>query len=227
MRENWTPSIVPNGHDQTVYIVLNDFGQLGRAYCEASEDRSDLETTISDLIAGQYNNLVRVIAFNSAERWSEDVSEDIARKIMRRLGLAGDEWPSSLEGFIDRHLGSDRQLTLRLPTGYRIPAHNHPTTEYVTVISGTFNLGMGDKLDQMKGIRLTAGGWAEAPAKINHYAWASSPSIVQVHGQGPFAITYVNPADDPTKQKQFRRSHKQIPAGLWPTGMSRKDGERG
>jgi hypothetical protein len=114
MRRSWTPSIVPNGKDQTVYLVLNDFGELGRAYCEASEDRSDLETTISDLIAGQYDNPVLVIAFNSAERWSEDVSEDVARKIMRRLGLAGGEVPSSLEGFIDRHLGSDRQLTLRL-----------------------------------------------------------------------------------------------------------------
>jgi hypothetical protein len=56
MRRSWTPSIVPNGTDQTVYLVLNDFGRLGRAYCEASEDRSDLETTISDLIAGQYDN---------------------------------------------------------------------------------------------------------------------------------------------------------------------------
>jgi hypothetical protein len=114
MRRSWIPSIVPNGHDQTVYIVLNDFGQLGRACCEASEDRSDLETTIADLICGQYDNPVRVIAFNTDERWSEDVSEDIARKIMRRLGLAGDELPSSLEGFIDRNLGADRQLSLRL-----------------------------------------------------------------------------------------------------------------
>ena len=99
MRRSWTPSIVPNGTDQTVYLVLNDFGRLGRAYCEASEDRSDLETTISDLIAGQYDNPVRVVAFNTAERWSEDVSEYVAREIMRRLGLAGDELPSSLEGF--------------------------------------------------------------------------------------------------------------------------------
>ena len=113
-RPDQSPSIVPNGHHQTVYLVLNDFGPLGRAYCEASEDRSDLETTISDLISGQYDNPVRVIAFNAAERWSEDVSEDIARKIMRRFGLAGDELPSSLEGFIDRYLGSDCQLTLRL-----------------------------------------------------------------------------------------------------------------
>jgi hypothetical protein len=114
MRRSWTPSIVPTGNDQTVYLVLNDFGSLGRAYCEASEDRSDLETTISDLISGQYDNPVRVVAFNTAERWSEDASEDIAREIMRRLDLAGDELPSSLEGFVERHLGPERQLTLRL-----------------------------------------------------------------------------------------------------------------
>jgi hypothetical protein len=105
---------VPNGQDQTVYLVLNDFGSLGRAYCEASEDRSDLQTTISDLISGQYDNPANVVAFNTAERWSEDVSENIAREIMRRLGLAGDRLPPSLEGFVDQHLGADRQLTLRL-----------------------------------------------------------------------------------------------------------------
>ena len=113
MRRSWTPSIVPNGTDQTVYLVLNDFGQLGRAYCEASEDRSDLETTISDLMSGQYDNPVRIVAFNTAERWSVDVSQEIAREIMHRVGLAGDKLPSSLEGFVDQHLGPDRQLTLR------------------------------------------------------------------------------------------------------------------
>jgi anti-sigma factor ChrR (cupin superfamily) len=91
-------------------------------------------------------------------------------------------------------------LRLKMPAGYKIPAHNHPTTEYVTVISGDFHIGMGDRLDEKKGIALTAGGYGEAPAKMNHYAWASSPSVVQVHGQGPFAITYVNAADDPGKQ---------------------------
>ena len=91
-------------------------------------------------------------------------------------------------------------VRLKMPKGYQIAAHNHPTTEYVTVISGNFHLGMGDKLDLKKGMELTAGGYGEAPAKMNHYAWATSPTIVQVHGQGPFAITYVNPADDPTKK---------------------------
>ena len=114
MPPTWTPSIVPNGHDQTVYLVLNDFGPLGRAYCETVDGRSDLESVISDLMSGQYDNPVRVVAFNTAERWSEDASQDIAREIMRRLGLAGDELPSTLEGFVDSHLGPDRQLTLRL-----------------------------------------------------------------------------------------------------------------
>jgi anti-sigma factor ChrR (cupin superfamily) len=91
-------------------------------------------------------------------------------------------------------------VRMKVPKGYKIPAHNHPTAEYVTVVSGTFNIGMGDKLDEKKGIKLFAGAYGEAPAKMNHYAWASSPAVLQVHGQGPFAITYVNPADDPSKK---------------------------
>jgi quercetin dioxygenase-like cupin family protein len=92
-------------------------------------------------------------------------------------------------------------IRLKMPAGYKIPAHNHPTTENVTVVSGNFHIGMGDHLDEKKGIELTSGGFGEAPAKMNHYAWATSPTIVQVHGQGPFAITYVDPADDPSTRK--------------------------
>ena len=92
-------------------------------------------------------------------------------------------------------------VRLKMPAGYKIPAHNHPTTENVTVVSGNFHIGMGDRLDEKKGIELTSGGYGEATAKMNHYAWVTSPTIVQVHGQGPFAITYVNPADDPSTRK--------------------------
>ena len=93
-------------------------------------------------------------------------------------------------------------VRVMMPAGYKVPAHNHPTTEMVTVISGDFHLGMGDKLDEEKGTLLTAGGFAEAPAKMNHFAWATTPTVVQIHGQGPFAITYVNPADDPRSKPQ-------------------------
>jgi hypothetical protein len=71
--------------------------------------------------------------------------------------------------------------------------------EYVTVISGEFHIRMGNKLDEKKEVELRAGGFGAAPAHMNHYAWASEDTVVQVHGQGPFAITYVNAADDPSK----------------------------
>jgi anti-sigma factor ChrR (cupin superfamily) len=92
-------------------------------------------------------------------------------------------------------------VRLKMPANYRIPAHNHPTAENVTVLSGKFHLGMGDKLDEAKGQELTAGGFAEAPPKMNHFAWTTAETVVQVHGQGPFAITYVNASDDPSKSQ--------------------------
>jgi hypothetical protein len=113
----WTPSIVPDGTHQTVYLVLDEFGQLGRAYRETDDERIDLESVISDLMSGEYSNPVRVVAFNIAEHWAEDASEHIAREITRRFDVAGDDLPSSLEAFVERHLGPDRQLTLRLDLG--------------------------------------------------------------------------------------------------------------
>jgi hypothetical protein len=114
MRRSWTPSIVPNGQEQTVYLVLCDFGRLGQSYCETSPDRADLETTITDLLSGQYDNPVSVVAFNTAERWSKDASEDVAREIMRRIDLAGDVMMGALAEFVEQHLGPERQLMLRL-----------------------------------------------------------------------------------------------------------------
>jgi Cupin domain len=81
--------------------------------------------------------------------------------------------------------------------GYTVPPHSHPTDENVTVLSGTFHFAMGDKLDKTKGETVSAGGFFRAEQGMHHYAWASSPVVIQIHGIGPFAITYVNPADDP------------------------------
>ena len=114
MPRNWTPSIVPNGHDQTVYLVVNNYGKSGIAFAETDVGEADLETTITDLMSGQYGDPVRVVAFNTAEHWSEDASEDIAREILRRLDLAGHELPVSIAAFVDSYLGPDRQLSLRL-----------------------------------------------------------------------------------------------------------------
>jgi len=114
MSWSWTPSIVPSGHDQNFYIVVNNYGKLGPAFAETDIDEADLETTITNLMSGQYSDPVRVVAFNTTEHWSEDASEDVAREIMRRLDLVGGALPSSLAAFVDSHVGPDRQLTLRL-----------------------------------------------------------------------------------------------------------------
>jgi hypothetical protein len=73
---------VPNGADQTVYLVVDDFGRSGRVYREIDVETADLETVILDLPEGQYKNPVRVFAFNAAEGWSQDASEDIAQDIL-------------------------------------------------------------------------------------------------------------------------------------------------
>jgi len=91
-------------------------------------------------------------------------------------------------------------FTVRLdfPNGYRVAPHFHPTDEHVTVIKGTLLLGMGDKLDRSNTSALLTGGFATAAANMHHYAIAKGRTIVQVSAIGPFALTYVNPADDPS-----------------------------
>ena len=88
-------------------------------------------------------------------------------------------------------------LRVKVPAGYKVPPHTHPTDENVTVISGTFHLGMGERLDTRKGQAVRAGGFVLVARDTPHYAWFTSPTVFQVHGIGPFAISYVNPADDP------------------------------
>jgi quercetin dioxygenase-like cupin family protein len=92
-------------------------------------------------------------------------------------------------------------VRLKLPAGYKIPAHWHPTDEHVTVLSGTLSIGMGDKLDPKQGQAFSAGGYAVAPAHMNHFAWTKTGATIQIDLIGPFALTYVNPADDPSGAK--------------------------
>ena len=86
-----------------------------------------------------------------------------------------------------------------MPAGFKVPPHTHPADENVTVISGTFNIAMGDKFDESKGTTLKAGGFFKAPRGMVHYAWFTESTVIQVHGVGPTGFTYVNPADDPRK----------------------------
>lgn len=88
----------------------------------------------------------------------------------------------------------------KMPAGYKIAPHSHPTDEHVTILSGTFSFGMGDKFDRAALKDLPAGGYALMPAEMRHFAMARTAATIQVHGIGPFILTYVNSADDPSKR---------------------------
>ena len=95
-------------------------------------------------------------------------------------------------------------IRLKVPAGYRIAPHWHPTDEHVTVISGTFALGMGEKFNAAGMKVLPAGGYGLLPAEMRHYAMAKTAAVVQIHGTGPFVLNYVNPADDPSKTNALK-----------------------
>jgi len=88
-------------------------------------------------------------------------------------------------------------VRLEMPAGYTIPPHFHPTDEHVTVVSGALILGMGDSVPTSGADVLAAGSFITAKAQAHHFAVARGKTVVQVHGEGPFVITYVNPKDDP------------------------------
>ena len=91
-------------------------------------------------------------------------------------------------------------VRLKFPAGYMLPAHSHPAVERVTVISGTFHMGTGDKLDKSKTHALPSGGIMIIPIGSNHFAWTAEETVVQLNGIGPWGVTYVNPQDDPRKK---------------------------
>lgn len=88
-------------------------------------------------------------------------------------------------------------MRLRMPDGYRIPPHFHPVTEHVTVVAGKFRVGMGERFEAAKLSDLPAGTFAALAPGVRHFAQAQGATVIQLHGIGPWSLTYVNPADDP------------------------------
>lgn len=110
--------------------------------------------------------------------------------------------PGSKFAVIEGDMKKEGLFTLRLkfPAGYVVGAHWHPVDEHVTVLSGSFKMGMGEKFDRNNLQNLPVGSFAVMPAKSGHFAAADEECILQVHAMGPWAITYYNPADDPRKK---------------------------
>jgi len=92
-------------------------------------------------------------------------------------------------------------VRLKMPDGYRIAPHFHPLRENVTVISGTFKLGMGDEFEVHKMESFIAGSFAFLDPNMHHFAMACGETIVQVHGQSPLQFNYINPNDDPSRNR--------------------------
>jgi hypothetical protein len=92
-------------------------------------------------------------------------------------------------------------MRLMMPAGYVIAPHWHTLAEQLTVISGTFYIGMGDKPDRAQAHALEAGGFHYLPGRAHHYAFTRDATVVQVQGMGPFDITYLDPRDDPQSRK--------------------------
>jgi len=95
----------------------------------------------------------------------------------------------------------DYTVRLKMPAGYKIAPHWHPKRENVTVISGTFKVGMGDKFEEKSMMIFPVGSFAFLDPDMHHYAQASTDVVVQIHGQAPVQFNYVNPSDDPGKKK--------------------------
>jgi hypothetical protein len=95
-----SPSIAPRDGHEDVYIVLDDFGSLGRAWRETDEAGANRAALVRNLLDGQYEHPVRIVAFNTTEGWSRDVSEDIADELRRRY-VEYDEVPESVLAFME------------------------------------------------------------------------------------------------------------------------------
>ena len=101
-----TPGLLPH-FDVTVHIVLDDYGKAGRVYRETDEEDTTVGSVVDDLLTGQFNNPVRVVAFNTSEGWSRDVSEDIAREVLRRVAQRGRPLAASSRSFVEAYVNED------------------------------------------------------------------------------------------------------------------------
>jgi hypothetical protein len=106
------PWMIPYGADQTLYLVVDRLGRLGGVDRETEVERTDLESIINELMSGQYNDPVRVVAFNTLEHWSQDVSGDVAAEIQTRCDIEGVAVPEHIQDFVIGHIEPARALQL-------------------------------------------------------------------------------------------------------------------
>lgn len=117
--KGWSPTVVPYGADETVYVVVDRYPAGCHIYREAELERTDLETIIGDLIAGQFNDPVRVIAFNTLEHWTRDISAEVAGEIQIRCDIEREPLPEHVGDFVRRHAAPTRPFARSVSAGGR------------------------------------------------------------------------------------------------------------
>ena len=143
------------------------------------------------------------VLFASTAAWAADMAAGAMYMNAKELKW-GDAPPSLPKGAKIAVLSGDPGkpgpfvARLQVPANYKIAPHYHSTDEDLTIISGSFHLGEGDKMDMKGGHEMSAGGYHHLPAKTHHYAWSKGPAVVQINATGPFDIVYIDPKDDPT-----------------------------
>jgi quercetin dioxygenase-like cupin family protein len=150
---------------------------------------------------------VAIVAITAQEKTAATATTE--HKVISPNDLQWGDAPSSLPpggkmAVLDGDPTKPGSFTIRLkaPAGYKVPPHTHPSDERVTVISGSFKIGMGEKLDAASAHEMAPGSFVALPAGMKHFAMSNAESIVQISSEGPFQIKYVNPADDPRGAKK-------------------------
>jgi len=106
-----SPPLAPVGFDVDVYVVLDDFGSIGRSYRETAEEGADRESLIRDLMGGQYNNPVRIVCFNTAQGTSRDATSEIAQEIQDRVSRKAEEISPGLRDFVEWEMDRSKRLS--------------------------------------------------------------------------------------------------------------------
>jgi quercetin dioxygenase-like cupin family protein len=157
------------------------------------------------LIACSFLFIVAAVAIIAAE----NAATTTEHKVINPADLKWVDAPPSLPAgakmaVLDGDPNKAGSFTVRMkaPAGYKVPPHTHPTAERLTVISGSFKIGMGDKLDEASAQEIGPGSFVVLPAGMKHFAISTGESILQINSEGPFQINYVNPSDDPRNAKK-------------------------
>jgi quercetin dioxygenase-like cupin family protein len=156
-----------------------------------------------------FGAIVAAATFVFAAEQSTSTSPTTEHRVLKPADLKWGETPPGLPAggkmaLLNGDPGQPGAFTvlLKAPAGYKVMPHTHPTAERLTVISGSFKIGMGEKFDETSMQQMTPGSYVVLPAGMAHFAKGAKESVVQIDSEGPFQINYVNPTDDPRNAKE-------------------------